>query len=178
MQLCCIALSGTDLHLWSVFSSLSSPALLIEILVFKSTLSFKRHPFSLPKISWQQLNWFILFPWMWTVCHILVICGQSLTFCIQILFPYIRVTFLVDLKMGETHSNLPKDNHPPKGGLFPLSSIFFIFFAIFYVSSSFVQMLTLFSALVFPYLWSLNVHFYGNWDFKFHIITLTFEQFM
>ena len=33
--------------------------------------------------------------------------------------------------MEEMHSNLPNDNHPPKGGIFPLSTIFLIFFAVF-----------------------------------------------
>ena len=65
--------------------------------------------------------------------------------------------------MEEMHSNLPNDNHPPKGGIFPLSSIFLIFFAVFYVSSSFVQLLTLFSTRLSlpmkskrPFLWELG----------------------
>lgn len=74
------------------------------------------------------------------------------------------------------HSNLPNDTIFQKEAFPPKHHILNIFAQSSVFLSSFVQLLTLL-IIVLPYLRSLKCPFLWNWNFKFPIFILSFEQF-
>lgn len=172
-----------------VLPSFFITTLMVDVLVLKGSFScpFKNalkniaQTFSL-KYHDTAIESIHSVPWHGNSLHVLVNCGQFLTFLIQILFPYIKATFWGDLKIKEMHSKLPNDNHLPEGDTFPPRTIFIfnIFCTMFFFCVSFQFCPNTQTPLYTCPSLSLKskCSFLWYWDLKFHIFTLTFDQFV